>query len=195
MEKKPISRREFFKQGLEHALDSFREVANAAWGPEQPEISKPGLIRPPGALPEAEFLEKCTKCNECVKACPEESIMKFVGEDSPNHLTPMLNVRKSACVLCEDFPCINVCEPKALVELASPKDVKMGTAVINEKLCHAFEGMDCDYCVKECPFPGEAIFLNDQRHPVVVDDVCTGCGLCEQICPSRQAAIVIKRVP
>jgi len=194
MDQQPITRRDFFKHGLGHVLDSVREVTNAAWGPEQPEVPTPELIRPPGALPETEFLEKCTRCNECVKVCPQEAIMKFVGEGSPNHLTPMLNMRKAACTLCEDLPCINVCEPKALVSLASVREVKMGIAVINEKLCHAFQGMDCDYCVKDCPFPGEAIFLDDQRRPVVVEDVCTGCGLCENICPSRQSAIIVKRL-
>jgi len=92
--------------------------------------------------------------------------MKFVGENSVHHLTPMLNLRKKACVMCEDFPCIQVCEPKALIMLASPRDVKMGTAVINEKLCHAYEGVDCDYCLRECPFPDEAIFFDEQRRPL-----------------------------
>ncbi len=194
MSDKQINRRDFFKAGFLKITESVREVANAAWGPEQIEVSKPELIRPPGALPENEFLDKCTRCNECVKVCPEEAIMKFVGEDSVNHLTPILTLRKSACILCEDFPCIKVCEPKALEELISPRDVRMGTAVINTKLCHAWaDGADCDYCIKDCPFPGDAIYLDDQRRPVVLNDVCTGCGLCEQICPSRQAAIVIKR--
>ena len=190
-----MTRREFFKHGLTQLRDSVKEVTNAAWGPEQTEIPGPELIRPPGALPEQEFLEKCTKCNECVKVCPQEAIMKFVQEGSPNHLTPMLNMRKAACILCEDLPCISVCEPKALVSLPSVRNVKMGTAVINQKLCYAWaDGADCDYCVKECPFPGEAIYLDDQRRPVVNEDICTGCGLCEQVCPSRQSAIIVKRL-
>lgn len=195
MEKESISRREFFKQGMSQLFSSVKEVTNAAWGPEQPSLPKPEFIRPPGALPEDEFLDKCTRCNECVKICPEESIMKFVGDGMPNHLTPILQLRKSACILCEDFPCIKVCKPKALILPPSPKEVKMGAAVINTKLCHAWaDGMDCDYCIKECPFPNEAIYLNDKRQPVVNKEMCTGCGLCEHICPSRQAAIVVKRV-
>ncbi len=195
MSDKPISRRDFFKQGFTEAFNSVREVTNAAWGPEKAKAHKPELIRPPGALLEEQFLDKCTRCNECAKVCPEEAIIQFVGEDSVNHLTPMLNLRKSACVLCEGFPCVKACEPAALVMPSSAKEVKMGTAVINQKLCHAWaDGADCDYCVKECPFPQEAIYLDDNRHPVVNEEICTGCGLCENICPSRQSAIIIKRL-
>lgn len=194
MDNKPISRRDFFKYSFASMLDSVKEVTNAAWGLEQAIAPKVELIRPPGALPEQEFLDKCTRCNECVKVCPQESIMKFVGDNSPNHLTPMLQLRKSACTLCESFPCVKVCEPAALVMPTFAQEVRMGTAVINQKLCHAWaDGADCDYCVKECPFPNAAIYLDDNRHPVVNEESCTGCGLCEQICPSRQSAIVVKK--
>jgi len=193
MTESKVSRREFFKHGLTQLVDSVREVTNAAWGPEVPPESKIKFLRPPGALPEIEFLEKCTRCNECVKVCPEESIMKFVQDGSKDHLTPILNMRKSACILCEDFPCVKVCEPEALVMPESPRAVRIGTAVINERLCHAFQGMDCDYCVKECPFPNEAIAMDSEGHPQVNIEICTGCGLCEYICPTRQPAIVVEK--
>jgi ferredoxin-type protein NapG len=194
MDDKSITRREFFKQNLGHVVESVKEVVNAAWGDEHPHQSSETvlqLIRPPGALPEEEFLEKCTRCNECVKVCPEEAIMKFVGEGNVNHLTPMLSLRKTACVLCEDLPCIKVCESKALVFPESCLHVRMGTAVVNEKLCYAYQGSDCDYCLKECPEDIGAITFENRR-PKVNADLCTGCGLCENVCPARQAAIVVQ---
>ncbi|MBP1773199.1 MAG: hypothetical protein H6P99_2362, partial [Holophagaceae bacterium] len=36
----------------------------------------PKLLRPPGALEELEFLTKCTRCDKCVRACPENAILK-----------------------------------------------------------------------------------------------------------------------
>ena len=36
----------------------------------------PRLLRPPGALDELAFLTKCTRCDKCVRACPENAILK-----------------------------------------------------------------------------------------------------------------------
>jgi len=196
MEKPKITRREFFREGLKGVGEGVKDILAAVYTEEEfpkAEEYNQGFIRPPGALDEKEFLERCTRCNECVKVCPEESVMKFVGEGSAHHLTPILNLRKSACILCEGFPCVKVCEPEALTLPSSPREVKMGIAAINSKLCHAWQGMDCDYCVKECPLKGEAILMDEKRRPYVVNTVCTGCGLCEHICPSRQSAIVVEK--
>ncbi len=193
MNEDPLSRRDFFRHSFAGIAQTFKETAVALWSQDEMPAPKPEFIRPPGALPEEEFLQKCTRCNECVRICPEQSVMKFVGEGSVHHLTPILSLRTSACVLCEDFPCVRVCEPQALVMPPSTSQVKMGVAVINTKLCHAWQGMDCDYCVKECPFPGVAIRMDESRRPHILAEHCVGCGLCEHICPSRQPAIVVKR--
>jgi len=36
-------------------------------------------------------------------------------------------------------------------------------------------------CVKACPF--EAIYLSEEGLPVVLEDKCTACGICVDICP------------
>lgn len=49
-----------------------------------------------------------------------------------------------------------------------------------EKLCFygCLGGGDC---VVACPF--NAIFMNENAIPVVIDELCTGCGLCAKACP------------
>ena len=48
-------------------------------------------LRPPGALPEAEFLSQCARCFKCANVCPNECI-KFHGlEDGLNNMfTPYI---------------------------------------------------------------------------------------------------------
>ncbi|MBF0392676.1 MAG: 4Fe-4S dicluster domain-containing protein [Alphaproteobacteria bacterium] len=62
---------------------------------------------------------------------------------------------------------------------------------------HPYDLPLCDLCVRECPIEG-AIRLDplgddplDARRTPVVTDRCVGCGMCEMICPTEPAAIVI----
>ena len=41
-------------------------------------------------------------------------------------------------------------------------------------------GIKCD-CVEACPF--NAIVMSDNAIPVVIDELCTGCGVCAKECP------------
>jgi ferredoxin-type protein NapG len=62
---------------------------------------------------------------------------------------------------------------------------------------HPYDLKLCDLCVRHCPIKG-AISLermsddphDDRRTPVIYDS-CVGCGVCEMICPSEPASIVI----
>lgn len=56
----------------------------------------------------------------------------------------------------------------------------------------------CDLCVRECPIK-DAIHLQpmsddpaDKRRTPVVAKACVGCGMCEMICPTEPASIVIE---
>lgn len=67
-------------------------------------------MRPPGALPEAEFQQRCTGCDECMKACPFNVIM--IEDQKLRH--PVIYPEKDPCVHCEDTPCITACPTGAL---------------------------------------------------------------------------------
>ena len=62
--------------------------------------------------------------------------------------TPMVDARAQACRLCEDFPCVEACPTNALRGIEERSDVRMGTAVIDEDLCIAFQGMRCEVCYR-----------------------------------------------
>ena len=55
-------------------------------------------------------------------------------------------------------------------------------AVVVKEACIAWDWKGCTVCVEACP--QEAITLDDQQRPVVDDETCDGCGLCQLICPA-----------
>lgn len=173
----------------------------------------PKLLRPPGALEELEFLTKCTRCDKCVRACPENAILKAPPTAGLAMKTPYLDPRSIPCFLCTTLPCVAECDDEALVwprvtladgtVLEGPKAVRMGTARIKPSLCVTWstddrEARDCRVCVDRCPYPEEAIRIappaegSTVGHPEVMADVCTGCGLCVFACPAEPGAIAVE---
>ena len=160
-------------------------------------------IRPPGALPEEEFLGACIRCGLCVRDCPYD-ILKLaeVGDDVATG-TPYFVARTGPCEMCEDIPCIPNCPTNALDHsLTDINQARMGLAVVSDQeSCIAFLGLRCEVCFNVCPLRGDAITLELQHNvrsgkhalfiPVVHSEACTGCGLCEQACILDEAAIKV----
>ena len=72
-------------------------------------------IRPPFARPELDFLLACTRCDACVEACPHGVIFALPLRCGAEVVaTPALDLLANACHLCADWPCVSVCEPRAL---------------------------------------------------------------------------------
>ena len=61
-------------------------------------------------------------------------------------------------------------------------------AVIQGRHCTALEDY-CSLCVERCPEPG-ALHAS-QIIPMVVPEVCTGCGICQQVCPAPGNAVLM----
>jgi ferredoxin-type protein NapF len=134
-------------------------------------------IRPPGSLPEAEFLARCVRCGACMKVCPTGVLEPAGARWGWQALwTPAANMDRSFCELaCVN--CTRVCPTGAIAPLA-PRDkprARMGLAVVNEETC-----VTCGDCVKVCRY--EAMEWMPGELPVVVADRCTGCGECQAEC-------------
>ncbi len=67
-------------------------------------------------------------------------------------------------------------------------------AVIQGRHCTALEDY-CSLCVERCPEPG-ALHAS-QIIPMVVPEACTGCGICQQVCPAPRNAVLMlpRRTP
>jgi len=165
------------------------------------------VIRPPGSLPEEEFLDKCIRCGECMKVCPTNGLQPTFLEAGVEGIgTPMLVPEVGYCeYVC--VSCTKVCPTNAIIELSEEekKKIKIGTARIDTTRCIPYsEYENCLVCEEQCPIETKAIkfeikevitFNGDVRRlkfPVVLKDKCTGCGICENKCPvSPKAAILV----
>lgn len=105
-----MDRRAFFTRGAgkvaqkvtQHAAQKARENA-ARW------------IRPPFAIEELDFLLACDRCGDCVRACPKNIIFPLSSKLGIKVFnTPAMDLVNHACHLCEDWPCVQVCEKDAL---------------------------------------------------------------------------------
>ena len=61
-------------------------------------------------------------------------------------------------------------------------------AIIQGRFCEAPENY-CSLCVERCPEPG-AMHSTDII-PMVVPEICTGCGICQQVCPAPENAVLM----
>jgi ferredoxin-type protein NapG len=144
------------------------------------------VLRPPGAVAEADFLAACTRCGDCAKACPHDAI-----RDAPARLrdaqgTPIIEPLASPCMMCDDLPCIAACETGALRPEAP---AALGTARVAPLDCLNRLSNTCSVCVERCPVPGAIDFVGDV--PDVNERLCTGCGICQHVCPAPQNAILL----
>lgn len=158
------------------------------------------LVRPPGSLPEREFLKRCTGCGMCMRICPTGCLQPTLTEAGLEGIwTPRMVARLGRCEV-DCTLCGHICPTGAIQRLTVDEKhaVKMGIALIDHSRCipYAF-GRDCGTCVEACPQPDKAIHLVDvevlvfdgkrQRtkivgQPMVDPNLCTGCGGCVRDC-------------
>jgi ferredoxin-type protein NapG len=181
-----FGRGEFLKRGLRWL---GRQVADQIV--PVPETRPAGRLRPPGALPEPDFLLACHRCNKCVEACPPSAIRPLAATAGLAAATPVIDPVVQPCHLCADTPCITACPSGALLPLEDVKAARMGLARITAAQCLTTLGKECDYCVASCPVGG-ALTQETGQVPVVAADVCTGCGICVYVCPADPKAIAIQ---
>ena len=160
-------------------------------------------FRPPGALPEQDFLGACIRCGLCVRDCPPQILSLAKPEQAVATGTPYFVARNGACEMCENVPCVKACPTGALDHsLTDIAKARMGLAVlVDHETCLNFLGLRCDVCYRVCPLLDKAITLETRhnertgRHtifePVVHSDACTGCGKCEASCVLQTAAIKV----
>ncbi len=178
------------------------------------ENPRPQLIRPPGSLPEAEFLARCIKCEECMQICPTNVVQPSMTEAGiEGFWTPVMHFITGFCevncVLCGE-----VCPTGAIDAITlnqklgrgefEGSPVVLGTAFFDRGRCLPWAmNRPCVVCQEVCPTSPKAIKTDDVtvvedgkrielKRPRIEPDLCIGCGICEHECPvaDRRAVYV-----
>ncbi|MCK4340674.1 MAG: 4Fe-4S binding protein [Phycisphaerae bacterium] len=136
------------------------------------------VIRPPGAVEELEFLERCLKCDQCIRVCPTNVIQPAWFESGLEGLwTPILNFRLGHCqlhctacgVVCPSgaIQRISIARKLGLGEFAAEGPLRLGTAHVDVSRCLPYsQDVPCVVCEEVCPTSPKAIFGEYQMRMV-----------------------------
>ncbi len=202
MTEEKLDRRNFFRLGV-------HKVAKAAVDVAEARINQRAslYIRPPFAIEEFDFLTKCTRCHDCIEACPHQIIFSLSSRLGIEIVsTPALDLTNGACHLCQDWPCVVACEPDALKipeieipedevaeeQISSPPQPRLAEVQIDKSTCLPYMGPECGVCGSVCPIPGAITW--DLSKPEINKDICTGCAICRQSCITEPKAITITTI-
>ena len=174
-------RRDFFKSLIKKSGETVSDVIQYKMEKNFPRV----VLRPPGAIEEYQFLLNCSRCGDCATECPKEAIHLMTNASGAYKNTPFIDPKHQACVFCEDFPCIEACEPKSLVKSTNKNSMKIGIATTNLSDCLVYQNQHCDYCFGSCPPGVNAIQKSKEGWPEIDKDLCVGCGKCAYICVSQ----------
>lgn len=143
-------------------------------------------FRPPWALAEADFLERCSRCGDCAAACPTTLLRPGPGG------FPIADFEHAACNFCGE--CRTACRTGALSPTAL--DAWQLTAIVGEA-CFAAHGIVCRTCGEHCEHAAIrfAPRLGGAALPRIDAEACTGCGECVAACPSRAIAMARPALP
>jgi polyferredoxin len=140
----------------------------------------PAVVRPPGALAEEKFLERCVKCGQCMRVCPTNVVQPALLEGGLAAIwTPLMNFRAGTsgcqvnCVACGNVCPTSAIRPLSLDEklgrnsFAPNGPVRLGTAFVDRGRCLPW-AMDvpCIVCQENCPVSPKAIQLREEYHAI-----------------------------
>jgi ferredoxin len=148
-------------------------------------------VFPLGAINPYSFRSKCIGCMLCAQSCPAKIILPSMGAFGGSSVLPVLNFQNNYCL--EDcVACSQVCPTGALheIKVSDKKTTKMASLELNLGQCQIVsEGLECAICAEICPLQAiEMKQVSDQQFPVpvVIQDLCNGCGKCQFRCPVNE---------
>jgi ferredoxin-type protein NapF len=139
----------------------------------------PPPLRPPWALDEAAFLNRCSRCDACGDACSAGIIVRGSGG------YPEVDFMRGGCTHCGD--CLAACSAQALKQ----RNVAWSLHPSLAAACLSRHGVVCRSCADACSTHAIRFGLapGGVANPYVLSDACTGCGACVSVCPVSAIAM------
>lgn len=139
-------------------------------------------FRPPWAIAEPAFTDACTRCGDCLTACPESILAPGRGG------FPEIDFRKGACSFCG--ACVGACKAGALKRGDAENPWRLGPGRLGARVsgdtCLSMKGVTCRVCGDRCEARAISFTLavGGRASPCVALTECTGCGACVAPCPT-----------
>lgn len=205
-EDKETSRRGFFQQALRRVLEPVVDYVDEHQQSLRAELSAEAnqkdhahspwplsyYLRPPGALPESQFIDTCERSGNCIVVCPAQAIFALDQGENSDPL-PYLDPDQQPCVVCDSLACMEAC-PSGALQKTAREEIEIGVAVVNTGLCLNSEGIECRICIDLCPLGESAIqFEAEAQEVVVIEEGCIGCGVCQHHCPTYPKSIFVRQ--
>lgn len=157
-------------------------------------------LTPPGSMSARHMAKHCTACQLCVAECPNDVLRPSTSPGT--FMQPVMSYERGYC-RPECTRCSEVCPTGAIkpITRAEKSAIHTGHAVWIRKNCvPVADGQPCGNCARHCPTGAITMVPlhpeaqkdggNDEEKsrlmiPVVNEEMCIGCGACENLCPSR----------
>ena len=155
-------------------------------------IERETPVTPPGSKSVKDFYRRCTACQLCVAQCPNNVLRP--STDLEHLMQPEMGFEKGFC-RPECTVCSQVCPSGAIVKINKEEKTQyhIGTARVNADLCLSATGKShCGKCASMCPTGAVLMVKTDDGfgRPSVAEEICIGCGACEQYCPVRPISAI-----
>lgn len=133
-------------------------------------------VRPPWAVANADFVEQCTRCGDCILLCETHILVKGDGG------FPEVRFSHGECTFCKK--CALVCEQPIFRAF---EEQPWAHKIAIQPQCLTEYRIECRACQDSCPT--RAIKFRWQAggiaKPTVEPEACTGCGACLSRCPAE----------
>ena len=148
-------------------------------------------LLPAGAQSIKNFTSHCTACQLCVSVCPNQVLRP--STELERFMLPEMSYERGYC-RPECNRCSQICPAGAIrpVSVEEKSSTQIGHAVVNLDNCVVnTDGVSCGNCARHCPAGAITMARKDPededslRIPAVNEEMCIGCGACENLCPAR----------
>lgn len=147
--------------------------------------SVPSPLRPPWAKPEEVFVADCSRCDDCVRACPQAILVRGDGG------FPQIDFSRGECTFCK--ACVQACRAPVFLDPAGAPPWSQAAAAT--EACFAAQGIYCRSCAESCEQGAIrfALAAGKLPQPQIDGSLCTGCGACVAPCPAQAIRVARRR--